>query len=100
MTLDTDSAAKVMKEMGHPTRLAIFKRVARAGYQGLPVGQLQSHLDIPGSTLSHHIASLVSAGVLEQRRESRTLYCTARFERLQALIDFLQEECCLDETGG
>lgn len=95
---DIESTAKALKELGHPTRLMIYKSVVRAGFQGIAVGKLQEELAIPGSTLSHHISSLVSAELLTQRREGRTLFCVAEFDELQAVIDFLQDECCLDET--
>jgi DNA-binding transcriptional ArsR family regulator len=98
--MNIDSIAKALKELGHPTRLRIFMRVVRAGHQGIAVGGLQESLDIPGSTLSHHISSLVSAGLISQRRESRTLYCTAEYDRLQAVIHFLQHDCCADEKGA
>nr|WP_206063745.1 metalloregulator ArsR/SmtB family transcription factor [Oceanimonas sp. MB9] len=92
-----ETVAKALKELGHPTRLAIYRKVVRAGYQGIAVGGLQEQLAVPGSTLSHHIASLASAGLISQRREGRTLYCVAEFERLQSVIGFLQDECCMDE---
>ena len=95
--MNIEHIAKALKELGHPTRLEIFKRLIRAGHQGLPVGTLQEELNIPGSTLSHHIASLVSANLLTQKREGRTLYCIPNFEHLQTVIRFLQEECCADE---
>ena len=91
--------AKALKELGHPTRLSIYKSVVRAGYQGIAVGALQEKLNIPGSTLSHHISSLVSAGLISQRRESRTLYCIAEYKKLQKVINFLQDECCADEKA-
>lgn len=96
--MDIDVIAKALKELGHPTRLAIFKSIIRAGYQGIAVGGLQTQLSIPGSTLSHHISSLASAGLLSQRREGRTLYCVAEYDTLQAVIGFLQDECCIDEV--
>ncbi|MCF1432020.1 MAG: helix-turn-helix domain-containing protein [Shewanella sp.] len=77
--------------------MRIFRRLVRAGYQGLAVDTLQEQLGIPGSTLSHHIASLVSAVLLSQRREGRVLYCVPDSDRLNAVIDFLQEECCQDK---
>ena len=95
--MNLDIIAKALKELGHPTRLSIYRSVVRAGHQGIAVGGLQEKLDIPGSTLSHHISSLVSAGLISQRRESRTLYCIAEYEKLQAVIGFLQDECCSDE---
>ncbi|MBL1416427.1 MAG: helix-turn-helix transcriptional regulator [Moritella sp.] len=96
--MDIDVVAKALKELGHPTRLTIFKSIIRAGYQGIAVGGLQSQLSIPGSTLSHHISSLASAGLLSQRREGRTLYCVAEYDKLQSVIGFLQDECCIDEV--
>lgn len=95
--MDIETVAKALKELGHTTRLTIFKQVVKAGYQGIAVGQIQEKLAIPASTLSHHIASLISAGLISQRRESRTLYCVAEYERLQSVMNFLQDECCLDE---
>ncbi|MBE8166870.1 MAG: helix-turn-helix transcriptional regulator [Shewanella sp.] len=96
--MNIEVIAKALKELGHPTRLIIFKRVVKAGHQGIAVGGLQENLGIPNSTLSHHISSLVSAGLITQRRESRTLYCTAEYDKLQAVISFLQDECCADES--
>ncbi|WP_117232585.1 ArsR/SmtB family transcription factor [Vibrio maerlii] len=95
--MDLESVAKALKELGHPTRLSIYKQIVKAGRQGIAVGGIQQHLDIPGSTLSHHISSLSSAGLLTQRREGRTLYCVAEYQCLDDVIGFLQDECCADE---
>lgn len=95
--MNIDVIAKALKELGHPTRLAIYRSVVRAGFQGIAVGGLQEKLQIPDSTLSHHISNLVSAGLISQRRESRTLYCTAEYEKLDSVINFLKDECCADE---
>ena len=90
-------AANALKELGHPTRLSIFKLLVRAGYGGLPVGQLQEKLEIPNSTLSHHIAKLVSVELIKQHREGRVLYCIPQYENLDNLLAFLNDECCLGE---
>lgn len=95
--MEIEIAAKALKELGHPTRLRIFKRVVKAGLQGISVGNIQDSLNIPGSTLSHHVSSLASAGLISQRREGRTLYCVAEYSQLKGVIDFLQDECCADE---
>ena len=95
--MDTEVIAKALKELGHPIRLMIFKRLVRSGHQGIAVGELQKELEIPGSTLSHHISSLVSADLIKQRREGRTLYCTVQYDRLNQVITFFEEDCCIDE---
>ena len=97
--MELEDYAKIMKELGHPSRLSIYKRLVKAGHDGLPVGVLQKELSIPGSTLSHHISALVSVGIVKQRRESRTLYCVPQYEVLDALVTFLRDECCTDECS-
>jgi len=95
--MEIEVIAKALKELGHPTRLAIFKRLVKSGEQGLAVGVVQEELNVPGSTLSHHISGLVSAGLIKQRREGRTLYCVVEYEKLLSVIAFFQDECCIDE---
>lgn len=89
-------AAKILAELGHETRLAIFRYLVKVGNEGAPVGQIQEKLNVPGSTLSHHISRLVSVGLIHQVRESRTLYCVPQFGVLKELIDFLLAECCTE----
>ena len=95
--MNIDQAAKALKELGHPTRLVVYKQLVKSGSKGRAVGDVQDELGIPGSTLSHHLKGLESAGLITQRREGRTLFCVAEFERLNSLIGFLQEECCVEE---
>ena len=89
-------AANAFKELGHPTRLSIFTLLVKAGYNGLPVGRLQESLQVPNSTLSHHIAKLTSVGLVKQEREGSVLNCIAQYTNLNSLIEFLQDECCTD----
>ena len=97
VSIKPEVVAKALKELGHPTRLCIYKEVVKAGYQGITVGSVQDILGIPASTLSHHVSSLASAGLISQRREGRTLYCVAEYECLNTVISFLRDECCLNE---
>jgi len=97
--MNLPDAARSLESLGNETRLAIYRALVRAGPDGLPVGQLQSRLDIPGSTLSHHIAHLVKNELIQQNREGRILRCTANYQQMNALLDFLTEECCQDAGG-
>ena len=93
--MDKGLAAQRLAELGNPTRLAIFKLLVRAGPDGLVVGNIQRRLDIPASTLSHHVARLSRAGLIEQKRSSRNLHCFAQRDVMHALVEFLTAECCL-----
>jgi DNA-binding transcriptional ArsR family regulator len=92
--MELENAARGLAELGNPTRLRIFRLLVRSGEKPLAVGEIQSELAIPASTLSHHISRLVWAGLVEQEREGRVLRCRPRFDALRALVDFLYEECC------
>lgn len=92
--MDLDTAAGQLSELGHATRLAIFRHLVRAGRSGAAVGEIQQALDIPGSTLSHHLARMVQVGLVRQERAGRTLYCSLAFEAMEELLGFLYSECC------
>src|SRR6202161_3794535 len=89
-----EDAARCLAELGHPNRLQIFRLLIRAGEGGLSVGAIQSELRIPKSTLAHHIAQLVSAGLMTQRREGRVQRCTVEAEKSRKLLKFLVSDCC------
>ncbi|MCP3666323.1 MAG: winged helix-turn-helix transcriptional regulator [Gammaproteobacteria bacterium] len=92
--MELETTAKRLAELGHNTRLSIFRYLVKCGPDGCPVGELQRELAIPGSTLSHHLGRLMSAGLVEQRRDGRTLYCLPVFTALNEVINFLTDECC------
>lgn len=93
-----EDAAKQLEALGNPTRLAIYRVLIRLGDQGSPVGKIRKKLDIPASTLSHHIAKLVHAGLVTQERDSRSLYCRADLKNMDALMRFLVRNCCAEES--
>jgi ArsR family transcriptional regulator len=83
-----------LAELGHPHRLHVFHLLIRAGDAGLSVGEIQSVLGIPKSTLAHHISALVSAGLMAQRREGRIQRCKVDAHRSGQLLKFLVSDCC------
>ncbi len=94
MKLDSDTAATLFGQLGNSTRLNIVRLLVRAGQEGLPVGEIQSHLVIPGSTLSHHLTHLRSVGLIWQEREGTILRCYVDYKKLEGLAAYLMEECC------
>lgn len=97
--MELDIAAKRLSELGNVTRLCIFRLLVKAGHQGLTVGEIQARLEIPGSTLSHHINRLMSANLVRQQREGRILRCFVELENIEELASFLLDECCSLETA-
>jgi len=92
--MELTHAARCLDKLGNPVRLEVFQLLVRAGRDGLSVGEIQEHLEIPGSTLSHHLSHLVNAGLVHQERESRVLRCTPNFALMEELVGFLTEQCC------
>jgi DNA-binding transcriptional ArsR family regulator len=83
-----------LKALAHGTRLAIVRFVVQGPVEGTPVGEIQGRLDIPGSTLSHHLSELTQAGLLKSARQGTTIRYAARFDHLRALTNYLWEDCC------
>jgi ArsR family transcriptional regulator, arsenate/arsenite/antimonite-responsive transcriptional repressor len=86
--------ADMFSAMGTEARLRIMQLLLSAHPQGMVVGEIQQELEIPNSTLSHHLDKLRSEGLVEVRRESTFLRYTANTEALQEVLRFLYAECC------
>jgi ArsR family transcriptional regulator len=86
--------ADMFSAMGTEPRLRIMQLLLSAHPDGLIVGELQEELDIPNSTLSHHLNKLKNEGLVQVRRESTFLHYTANTEALEELLRFLYAECC------
>ena len=94
-----DTAALILSKIGNPTRLKIVRLLVKAGDQGMPVGAIQKKLHIPGSTLTHHINHLKNAGLIRQQRAQATLFCIMEYDRLNQLVNYLTDECCVDNSA-
>ena len=95
-----ETAARQLEALGNPTRLHIYRTLVRAGHGGLAVGQVQEQVGLPASTLSHHLKRLVDRGLVRQERAGTSLICHAEYPTMSALLGFLADECCADESGG
>jgi ArsR family transcriptional regulator, arsenate/arsenite/antimonite-responsive transcriptional repressor len=86
--------ADMFSAMGTEARLRIMQLLLSAHPTGLVVSEIQEELDIPNSTLSHHLDKLKNEGLVQVQRESTFLRYTANTEALQELLQFLYAECC------
>lgn len=80
--------------LGAEPRLQIVRTLLAAHPSGMVAGDLQEELEIPASTLSHHLEKLKHVGLVGVRREGTFLWYAAKTEVLRELLEFLYEECC------
>jgi ArsR family transcriptional regulator, arsenate/arsenite/antimonite-responsive transcriptional repressor len=86
--------ADMFSAMGTEPRLRIMQLLLSAHPEGLVVGEIQDELEIPNSTLSHHLDKLRTEDLVEVKREGTFLRYTANTDALQELLQFLYAECC------
>ena len=84
--------------LGHEARLAVLRLLLSAHPAGLVAGEVQDELDLPASTLSHHLEALRRQGLVTQEREGRNLRYRASADTLRELLGFLHDACC--SRGG
>ena len=97
MTSALERHSARLSALGHPVRLQILRHVVQAGPRGAAAGDIQSKVDIPASTLSHHLKRLVQAGLLQTHEEGTFHFYAADYVSLRKLTDYLWENCC---AGG
>src|ERR1044072_4687350 len=90
----TTRYADMFSAMGTEPRLRIVRVLLNAHPEGVVVGEIGSELEIPASTLSHHLEKLKNEDLVRVRREGTFLWYSANTEALQELLGFLYAECC------
>ena len=91
-----ETTAQGFAAIGASPRLAVLKKLVRIGPKGLQVGELQQSLNIPPSTLAHHLRVLAESGLILQTKTGRHIISAPNFSAITALIDFLVSECCVE----
>ncbi len=92
--------AEQLSALGHPVRLQILRFVVQGGDGGTAAGEIQSHVSLPASTLSHHLKRLVDAGLLTSRPEGTYHYYAPDYSVLRKLTNYLWEDCCKRGSGS
>jgi ArsR family transcriptional regulator, arsenate/arsenite/antimonite-responsive transcriptional repressor len=87
-------AAQCLAQLGNPTRLDIYRLLVRAGPDGMNIGDIQTRLGVPASTLAFHLGGLVGVGLVSQEKIGREVICRTKYRQLDAVMEFLREECC------
>src|SRR5258708_2533083 len=92
--MNESQALRGFAALSQETRLAIGRRVVRAGPDGLAAGAVAEAVDASPSNVSFHLKDLEHAGLITARRESRSIIYAADYDTLRGLIAFLMKDCC------
>ncbi len=97
---DAALAVRALSALAQEHRLAVFRLLVQAGPDGLPAGALADALALPASSMSFHLAQLANAGLVTQKRQSRSIIYAADFATMNGLMAYLTENCCQGEDCG
>lgn len=92
--MNSKDAVESLAALAQDSRLAVYRLLVKRGPEGFAAGELAERLKIPGPTLSFHLKALFQAGLVTTRKESRFIYYSANFERMNDLVGYLTENCC------
>ncbi len=87
-------AVDALAALAHETRLMVFRMLVKAGPDGMIAGAIAERCVVPPSTMSHHLATLERAGLVQSERESRLIHYRADFAGMRRLMTFLMQDCC------
>ena len=94
------AAIDALGALAQENRLALFRLLVRAGDKGMAAGAIADALGVPNSSLSFHLAQLRKAGLILQERQHRSLIYRADYKAMNALVDYLMENCCAGAQCG
>lgn len=87
-------AVDALGALAHETRLAVFRMLVTSGPEGVIAGTIAERCGVPPSTMSHHLATLERAGLVQSERKSRLIHYRADFASMRRLLTFLMQDCC------
>lgn len=98
--MELQTALGALGALAQETRLALFRHLVTLGPAGTPAGALAARFDLPAATLSFHLKALSDAGLAIGTRDGRQIRYAANFATMDALIGYLNENCCAGDPGA
>ncbi|MEM1377534.1 MAG: metalloregulator ArsR/SmtB family transcription factor [Pseudomonadota bacterium] len=92
--MDTNTAIEAFGALAHETRMDVFRLLIQRGPKGMAAGEIAEELDIKQNTMSANLATLTRAGLIQSKRDGRSIIYRADFEGVRGLLAFLMEDCC------
>ncbi|MEO9132976.1 MAG: metalloregulator ArsR/SmtB family transcription factor [Sphingomonas sp.] len=87
-------AVDALSALAHGSRLAVFRLLVRAGSDGVAAGDIAREIGALPNTLSSHLTILGHAGLIQSRRDGRSILYSANYDRMRELLGFLMKDCC------
>lgn len=92
--MEMRDAVAGLSALAHQGRLTVFRMLVQAGPAGIAAGEIARQMEVPPNTLSANLAILSHAGLIDSRREGRSVIYTARYENMTELLQYLMKDCC------
>ena len=92
--METTHAVTALSALAHQGRLTVFRMLVQAGTEGIAAGDIARRLGVAPNSLSANLTVLSHAGLIESRREGRSIIYMAAYRRMQEVLGFLVEDCC------
>jgi ArsR family transcriptional regulator len=92
--MESKTAVRALSALAQDSRLAVYRLLVQAGPDGMAASEIAERLGIPANTLSFHLKTLSHADLVQARQEGRFIYYSTHYERMNALLEFLTDNCC------
>jgi DNA-binding transcriptional ArsR family regulator len=93
--VDEKQALDGFGAIAQETRLRIVRLLVTAGADGLAAGAITEAIaGASAPRISFHLSHLENAGLVESRRDGRSIIYSAIFPALSDLVAFLMRDCC------
>lgn len=92
--MDVSTTVKALSALAQTSRLEVFRLLIRSGAEGMAAGEIARALKVPHNTMSSHLSILLNAGLIDSRREGRSIIYNIDFSGTRDLLSFLMEDCC------
>jgi len=92
--MESKNAVAALSALAHESRLTVFRMLVQAGHEGIAAGEIARRLDVPPNTLSSNLNILGHAGLIDKRRDGRSIIYVARYENMAELMQYLLQDCC------
>lgn len=92
--MESKQVVQALAALAHPLRLEVFRALVVTGQSGLTPSVMQEALGVPAATLSFHLKDLVNSGLVTQERAGRNLIYRAAYDKMNALLGYLTDNCC------